>query len=779
MIGTATFLRPIAVAIFVSLWLVTPATVVGQSQGSGQNQAQGKRPPEPPPPGQTEVRELRFEGLHAFPESDIRKALVTQESRCNSVLVKPVCAIGVKSGLVYTRHYLDKEEFQRDVIRLLVFYFRRGYRDTRVDTSTVSVGNNQVRITMSVTEGPPTVVNQVTVTGIDDALSRRDTTRNVRPEVGDPLNLLALDSSVTRLRDRLWDRGYADAVLKLTTVVDDSARRAQTAIAVTPNAPVTIGDISVEGNERIDEQTILNSLLIHPGDLFRLSRISSSQRALYESALFRRAVIDTTARDSAEADSIKRLVVRVVEGPQREARTSFGFTTADFVQAEAAFTHNYLMHQPLRLDVGVAVGNLLAQQLTKSDFFANISDIVQDNDLGRYYAPTYQANVDFTRRWFGSPRNTVSTGVFLHRRSSPGVLIDRGYGASATFTRMLADRVPLSARYQFEQTRVEAGDVYFCVNYGVCDNATIDALRGRQRLSPLAFTLSIDRTDIPFSPTRGILARAEFENAAAYTGSDFRYNRAFVDIAAYRKVGFRQSVFAAHLKAGYVNPLASTSSAVGVTNRNLQILHPRKRFYAGGSQSVRGFGENQLGPRVLTVSAATLERGAVVGNDTIPCTLTAPSAACLMALKDNDFQTRPLGGTTLLEGSIELRVPLPYSLVAAFFVDGAILGNGSVTTITKGKGALTPGFGIRYKSPVGPIRIDLGIRPNLKSELPVITEVRDADGKRRLVDLTGGAGCTSRESMGCRIYPGPLAKQSFLNRLTNRLTLHLSIGEAY
>ena len=733
----------------------------------------------------TEVRELRLIGVKSLNVNDLRKALATQQSNCKALLYKPVCAAGVTSPLFFQHRYLDPAEFQRDVIRLLVFYFRRGYRDARVDTSIVRLAENKVRLTMTVTEGAPTVVDSISVEGIEGALPPRDTIRAVRPGKGQPLNLVALDSSVTRMRDRIWERGYVDAVLKLTTVVNDTARKGSIDINVDPKRRVTIGDIRIEGSERISEETIRNSLVIKKGDVFHLSQISNSQRALYESGLFRKAVIDTSARDSSAApDSVKGLVVRVVEGPQREARTSFGFTTADFVQVEGAFTHNYLAGRPLKLDASVAVGNLLAAQLTQSRFFADISNIVENNNLGRYYVPTYQASLDLTRRWFNSPRNTVGVGLFSQRRSSPGVLIDRGYGANATFTRTLANRVPLSVRYQFEETSVDAGDVYFCVNYGVCDNTTITALRRSQKLSPLSFTISLDRTDLPFSPTSGILARAEFENASKYTMSDFRYNRASVDVAAYRKIGFRSSVVAAHLRAGWVDPLASTASAVDKgtsANDNVSILHPRKRFYAGGSQSVRGFGENQLGPRVLTVAAITLDSAAVFRKDSVrvPCVATAPSPQCLASLNDGDFQARPLGGTTLLEGGVEIRVPIIRSFVAAFFVDAAVLGNGSVTTITKGKAAITPGFGIRYKSPVGPIRIDLGIRPTLKAPLPVITEVRDSAGVRRLVDLTGGHGCSSAMSAGCRLYPGPLAKQSFVNRLTNRLTLHLSIGEAY
>lgn len=733
-----------------------------------------------------EVKEVRIKGVKSLSKSELRDALSTQASSCKSIILKLFC-LGIKSSAIYDRRYLDEDEFKRDVLRVLVFYFRRGFREAHVDTTVVRGRQNDVRITFSVIEGPPTVVERIGVAGVGPAISRRDSVRGLRPNVGTPLNLLALDSSIVRLRLRLWEQGFADAVLTPTTTVDDSTRTATVLIAVNRQKPVTIGDIWIEGNKDVSEETIMNSLALNRGELFRISKISYSQRSLYESALFRRAVIDTAPRDSlaAKQDSVKNLVVRVLEGPQREARTSVGFTTADFVQADAAFTHNYFLHRALRLDAGIAVGNLLAQQLTKNSLFADISNIVRDNDLGRYYSPTYQANVTLTQRWFRSPRNTLGAGLLMHRRSSPGVLIDRGFGANATFTRELAIRLPLSVRYQFEVTNVDAGDVYFCVNYGVCDNVTIKALRGQQNLSPVSFTVSLDRTDIPFSPTRGVLARAEVEHASIFTGSEFRYNRAYVDAAAYQKIGrgnavIGNTVAAVHVRAGWVHPLASTASAVsdgGLLGSNLQILHPRKRFYAGGAQSVRGFGENQLGPRVLTVSAAALAKGPA--DTAIVCSQTAPSARCLSALQDDNFQTRPLGGTTLLEGSAELRIPVYRSLVAAVFVDGAILGNGSVTTITKGTGAVTPGFGFRYQSPVGPIRVDLGIRPTLQRALPVITEVRDSTGRFRLVDLTGGKGCPLESSVGCRIYPGPIAKQSFINRITNRLTLHLSIGEAY
>ncbi|HYW30541.1 MAG TPA: BamA/TamA family outer membrane protein [Gemmatimonas sp.] len=730
-----------------------------------------------------EVRDLQIRGARVISANELKESLATRESSCKSLVVKPFCLF-TKSHYVYARRYLDREEFSRDVIRLLVIYFQRGYREARVDTVVTRVGSNGVKIAFNVTEGPPTRVVSSVVQDAGGVLSAKDIAREFRPKVGQPLNLLALDSAVARFRLLLLERGYADAVLSREPMVNDSLRTANVRVLIDAKRRVTIGDIRVEGSEKVAESTIRNSLSIESGDLFKLSEISRSQRSLYESGLFRRAIIDS----AGSRDTVKSLVIRVQEGPLREARVSAGFTTADFIQAEGHFTHNYWLGGARRLDLSLTIGNLLAQQLTRSSIFTDISNITATADQGRYFAPTYQASADVRQRWFQSPRNTIGAGIFTSRRSSPGVFIDRGYGANTTFTRELALRAPLSAVYRFEITSVEAGDVYFCINYGVCDRSTITALRGEQRLSPVALTFSLNTSDAPFSPRSGILGRAELEHASAYTASNFRYNRALIDVALYRPLPFRRAVGAAHIRAGWVDPLASTGAAVGVAgvaggSGVDQVLHPRKRFYAGGSQSVRGFGENQLGPRVLTIDPDSLRGKSGVGDAAkYRCPLSTPLTSCSVAdpaISDGAFQPRPLGGTTLLEGGIEFRVPVWRALVGAVFIDAAILGEGDLRSITKGTGAITPGFGVRYESPVGPIRVDLGIRPLLRENLRVITQVADSTGALRLVDLSPAAGCTADGTVGCRVFPSTTQKKGFIDRLTNRLTLHLSIGQAF
>jgi outer membrane translocation and assembly module TamA len=87
-------------------------------------------------------------------------------------------------------------------------------------------------------------------------------------------------------------------------------------------------------------------------------------------------------------------------------------------------------------------------------------------------------------------------------------------------------------------------------------------------------------------------------------------------------------------------------------------------------------------------------------------------------LGDGSFNPRPLGGSALVEANLEARFPIFGQLFGAVFVDGGVLGERSFRQLSSGSRTVTPGFGVRYRSPVGPVRVDLGIRPTLREVLP-------------------------------------------------------------
>ena len=748
-----------------------------------------------------EVVDLRITGVRAVPEDQLRDAITVDESRCRSLVYRVTICPFYKGDAVYRRAYLDRLELRRDVLRIKLFYYERGYREAQVDTAVVPSGRDQVRVLLAVKEGRPTVVDTVVVQRAGELLGRRRRARAVRVRKGDPLDLLRLDSVQVAVREALGARGYADAEVGTRVEVDDSARLARVTLAIDPKRRTTIDSIVIRGNERVSTETIRNSLRLKPGGLYRLDDVAESQRTLYESGLFRRADISAApATDTTrpQRDSAKTLVVTLQEALPRAVRTSVGFNTFEFFQAGGRYTNYNLLGGARRLDVQGAVGNLGSRQLNQRFIFRNPNLITANED--RYFAPTYQASVDATQRWFGDPRNTLAAGVFAQRRSSPLVFVDRGYGATATFTREVAPRVPLSANYRFEISGVDAGDVYFCVNFGVCERTTIDALNDQQQLSPLSLNLTADRANDLLSPSRGFRFRADVEHASRYTASDFRYNRGTAEGSYYQpRFG---GVVAARLRLGAVRSLGSTGEATGVgAITDAVLIHPRKRFYAGGSQSVRGYGESQLGPRVLTIPSGKLrgryQRPGSGPNDpvfyglcdraTTPIQSCDPNASAFVnpftgdtvRLTDADFVPRPVGGDRVLEASVEYRFPLlrRFNLFGAVFADGAVVSGESVAGRETVQ-AVTPGFGFRYLSPVGPIRVDLGINPSLAEDLRVITE-SDAGESRGLVELEGAVNPDGSELVAARRTFAAYKRAGRVGGALGRLVLHLSIGEAF
>ena len=113
-------------------------------------------------PVKLEVKHLALKGVKAIDQKELRLSIVTDQSHCVSMILTPICWVS-KTRYFYTRKYLDHVELARDVLRTRVFYWKRGYRDTEVDTlvkqtdaddeSSPSLGNPRARMERSLPSG--------------------------------------------------------------------------------------------------------------------------------------------------------------------------------------------------------------------------------------------------------------------------------------------------------------------------------------------------------------------------------------------------------------------------------------------------------------------------------------------------------------------------------------------------------------------------------------------------------------------------------------------------
>jgi outer membrane protein assembly factor BamA len=708
---------------------------------------------------------LDLDGVRSVDAGELQDGLATRPTRCRSILYTPLCLLS-RSPTFARRFHVDPDELRRDELRIRLYYWKRGFRDATVTTRTTP-GRGGIKVTFAIDEGEPTIAERIDVVPADSVLPAGTIRGALLLRPGDPLDLVSLDSTRATLRDELWERGFADARVELdTSRVSNAANRGPVTITLQPGRATTVDSIRIEGNEAIPASTITRILQIAPGQLYKRSALLRSQRELYLSGLFS----EVEAEALPTPDSAKTIVVQVREAKLNRLELNTGFTNADFLQFEAAFSRYHFLGGARRLTLRATASNLLARQLNGAGILYDVTQGATGADRDPFLEPTWAASVEFAQPWAFGPRNQLGASIFTHRRSVPGVVTDRGAGATVALTRTTSARSDVTLGYTWEASTIEASDVYFCVAVGLCVPSAIEVVSSRNPLAPIALVGRLDTSDDPFSPTRGVRLGGDLEYAASTTGSSFAYQRISFRGSAYRHVT-RRAVLAGRARVGWVRALGGSASRLGVVDdAGAPIIHPRKLFFSGGSQSVRGYGENQLGPRVLTIDPAIL-------TDTLlaqPCLESElEDGSCdpnVAGVGAGAFIPRPLGGSALAEASVELRFPLSTSLglSGALFVDGAIVGTRRFSDLLGATTTVTPGFGVRFETPVGPVRLDLGIRPQVVERLPVITQVREADGSLRLVTLATARRYNAAESSG-----------GFLAPVLSRLTLHLAIGPAF
>jgi outer membrane protein assembly factor BamA len=712
-----------------------------------------------------DVASLEFDGATAVSPDDLKRVVFTRTSSCRLPFLVPLCKL-TATQVFRDRRRTTPDALGEDITKLRVYYWQRGFRDAQIDTVLVPAKRGMA-VAFRIVEGEPTRVGTLDVTQRAPVLTPEELSDAVVLKTGAPLDLVALDSTLARLRNAVWNKGYGDVRIDTAVPRPDPTHVVPVKIDVDPRWITRVGRVEFDGNRVMSDATLRRGVVLRPGTLYTRDAVLESQRRLFQSPGIARAVVVTPAA----GDSVKTITVAISELPPRHVETTIGFNTIEFAQAAVELRHNALgAGRWLRLRG--AAGNLLNEQLNGRAFFQRVIPRDASFDVDQFVQPTYQASLTLTQPWIAGARTSAALTAFAGRRSLVGVAVDRHVGASLGIVRELAPKIPLGLNYRFETTRVEAGAVYFCAGYGICDAPTIAALGRRQRLAPIGASGWIDRSDDLDSPTRGYTAIAEVEHASSATGSTFAHERAFVDGSYYKPFGAippsfgttrAPKVLALHARAGVVRPHAGARAALGVDGEGDGVLHPRARFYAGGMQSVRGFAENELGPRVLQVRRASL---LAVG-----CTdVSIVSGSCdPTGVPNDELFARPTGGSSVIEGSAEVRVPLAKQLSGVAFVDGAYVGTSGLSTVAKAKGAVTPGLGFRYRSPLGVIRLDFGLRPVGSETLPVVVAVPDADGNDRVVRLT------REKSYSPVDDPSP----GRMREIARRIVVHFAMGQAF
>lgn len=694
-------------------------------------------------PGDREVISLTFRGNHAFSDGDLASAISTQATHCRSVVFQILLLCPLTDwGLVKDRAYLDEAALPADLLRLRLYYRARGYRDVQVDT-VVDRLDSKVKIRFDIHEGEPTLLRSLTIRGLPPVFDSTQVRREFPLQPGNPFSLVALDRGKQGIASRLRDQGYTDAAVLDEYFIPSGSQVADVTLNIDPGIRKKVGSIEVQGAGTIGEGVIRQFLTFGKGGYYSQQRVLESQRDLYDLPAVRFASIRSEPHPGN--DSLVDVIVDVTPARPRSVRAGVGVTTLDCFQTEARFTHRDFLGGARQLTIDGRLSNLLSGQIGGTFPCSSVDSLAVFQKLN------YHLEARLRQPYFFSGRNSLSTSLFLERETLPGIYVRTSEGGELSVTHRLRRRMPLTLTFRPELTAFGArsADVYFCINFGFCQPRDIDVLAESKWLSPLTLTWSYDRRNNPFSPTAGYYVTMNLEGAGTPTFSDYHYVRFSINGADFERLT-RDLVLATRIRTGFVEPTGGRvfSGGAGTT---AAVVHPRKRFFAGGAQSVRGFGQNLLGPTVLVVDSAA------------SCSTQALDT-CVPTLLPGQFDQRPIGGDAVFEVSLELRARLSPTWGLVGFLDAGQV----FEDITKPKPPVaTPGMGIRYASPVGPLRLDVAYNPTGVQELPVVAEV-------------GPGGSGLRELSQKVMYdPFTYDNPSGLKEFFRRLEVHVAIGQAF
>jgi outer membrane protein assembly factor BamA len=717
--------------------------------------------------GQTEVVRVRFEGNEAFPDDSLARAIVTRATECRSVFFSPFCWVG--AGFAVERFYLREREIPNDRARLQIWYQRRGFREIQVDTTTVVEPDGGAVVSFRIDEGRPIIADSIVVTGVGE-LPVRGLLDRLPIRAGDRLSVLALDATRDTLTQRLANQGYARVeVLRSHMIPSDDPYRARVTFEVTPGPLTRFGRITIEGNEQLSETTVLRTIQFKPGDIFRRRQLLDAQARLFGLEILRSAEV---APDfDAGIDSVIPVHVRIQEGDVYRVRYGAGWSTSECLDAEARWASRNFRGGGRILQLRSRVSNILAPE------FGDL--LCPQGGRGDFAELNWLAAIDFAQPWIRSTRNSLTVSLVAERQSLRDVFIRRAVGLQFSLSRALAPQTPLTLSYRPELSRLDAAEILFCTGFLVCAPDDVSILESANWLAPVGLNLTRNRANNILNPTRGYSVVLDMEHAARWTGSNFRYDRVLTEGTWYASLGGAR-VLATRAHAGWVGARAFSQRLR--ERGSVDVVHPQKRFYAGGANSVRGFAQSRLGPRVLTVETIRLLRSAGGGGAGCTPAEVLDLSCDASALSDGAFISRPTGGTRVLEGNVEFRFGLGRGFEGAMFTDaGQVWGADEKVSLSGLE--VTPGVGVRYLSPIGPIRLDLAYRFRNGQKLSVVTtQIRPFDPSRDeeadRISVNGVELPFVRTAdlavLGPQVLFGRSAATSF-----SRFQLHISIGQAF
>jgi len=611
-----------------------------------------------------------------------------------------------------------------DVGTLEGLYKSSGFRDVKIATSVddnYEGDRNRLAVHIRIEEGPRTQVGTVRVVG--NTKVKTSDLPELSTQANQPYSEQDLANDRERVLSYYFDHGFPNASLEIATSPAQEPNREDVTFTIQEGQQFTVDKVMVGGTEHTRDFVLQRELQVQPGDALSQQDLLNTQTRLYDLGIF--SQVDTAVQNPEGADPQKNVLVQV-----REAKR-YTFTYGAGLEFETGLPSGSRAPQGKtgvspRVEFDVTRLNFLGRDQTVT--FQSHVGRLQQRGLLSYEVPKLLNSDRFKLIYTAFYDNSLDVATFTSQRLEGKIDLRQQFGSTGRepWTRPGPD----SITYRFDFRMVKASNFAQGFNPGEIALLSLPA-----RVGGPGFTFIHDKRDNPLESTKGDYFTLDAFAATSFFGSrsdtskaslPTNFGRALGQYSTYYAFGpkgkkNRQFVFARSTSIGLEQPFKGTRvlppGACPLTNgqftcTDIADIPLPEQFFAGGGNSHRGFGLNQAGPRD----------------------------------PDSGF---PVGGTALFVNNLELRFPpvslpflgegfgfavfhdmgnvftAPHDMLKGFMrwhqqdprqcLSGSTPDSGCMLNFNNSGYDYTShavGVGVRYKTPIGPLRFDFGYNLN-------------------------------------------------------------------
>jgi outer membrane protein insertion porin family len=584
------------------------------------------------------------------------------------------------AGWLLSHGRFSQSLLARDVGSITALYQANGFQQVKV-TSEVKdryrgdAGRMLVQI--NIDEGPQTRVNSLAIDG-EGKVSESEIRDLMSTIEGQPFS----DSNVATDRESLlnyyFNRGFGDVELETSAKPHDGdPTRMDVVFEIKEGTQVFVADRIVGGLEHTKPHIVNREFQLKPGDPISQSSMLESQRKLYDLGIFNEVNMAVQNPDGQAAR--KNLLYQFTEAKRYTFNYGFGIE----------FATGANQGQGTAPQGKTGVSPRVSFDVTRINFRGRDQSIIFKSRVGRLQQ---RVLLSFdSPRWFDLPNWRWTVTAFYDNSRDVNTFAAERLEGSTQLEQVVSKSLTVLYRFAYRRVRVDPNSF----PPGFNPDEGIPLISKPVRVGMPSVSLIRDRRDDPIDSTKGSYNAADLGAAAKFFGSEANFSRLLFQNSTYHSFK-KKYVLARSTRLGVESPWGS--------DPNFRTIPLPERFFTGGGNSHRGFSINQAGPRDP-------------GSGT------------------------PLGGNALFVNSFELRLPpvvLPFvqqNLSLVLFHDmGNVFKEGKDLTksifkihqdnIANCRDFLVDrgcdfnytshaiGGGVRYKTPIGPVRVDLGYNLN-------------------------------------------------------------------